>query len=137
MARNVKNRVQVFNLLESEGVQENERILKNGPEKDSEPEQTPTASAAQSVQSVQPEVSQPTPTEEKEHELEQGVQQKAERSTRKSLFGSTPLKSEKGVKVMLPMDYYFKLVRLKECSGKTLQELAAQGVMEFIDKYSR
>lgn len=137
MARNVKNRVQVFNLLESEGVQENERILKNGPEKDSEPEQTPTASAAQSVQSVQPEVSQPTPTEEKEHELEQDVQQKAERSTRKSLFGSTPLKSEKGVKVMLPMDYYFKLVRLKECSGKTLQELAAQGVMEFIDKYSR
>jgi len=137
MARNVKNRVQVFNLLESEGVQENERILKNGPEKDSEPEQTPTASAAQSVQSVHPEVSQPTPTEEKEHELEQDVQQKAERSTRKSLFGSTPLKSEKGVKVMLPMDYYFKLVRLKECSGKTLQELAAQGVMEFIDKYSR
>lgn len=46
-----------------------------------------------------------------------------------------PLKSVKGVKVMLPMDYYFKLVRLKECTGKTLQELAAQGVMEFINKF--
>lgn len=48
-----------------------------------------------------------------------------------------PLKTEKGVKVTLPMDYYFRLARLKECTGKTLQELAAQGVMEFIDRYSQ
>lgn len=48
-----------------------------------------------------------------------------------------PLKTEKSVKVTIPMDYYFRLARLKECTGKTLQELAAQGVIEFVDKYSQ
>lgn len=48
-----------------------------------------------------------------------------------------PLKTEKSVKVTIPMDYYFRLARLKECTGKTLQELAAQGVIEFIDRYSQ
>ncbi|WP_294718969.1 hypothetical protein [Prevotella sp.] len=48
-----------------------------------------------------------------------------------------PLKAEKSVKVTIPMDYYFRLARLKECTGKTLQELAAQGVIEFIDRYSQ
>ena len=48
-----------------------------------------------------------------------------------------PLKTEKSVKVTIPMDYYFRLARLKECTGKTLQELAAQGVIEFIDRYSK
>lgn len=51
--------------------------------------------------------------------------------------GLKPLKSEKGVKILLPMDYYFKLVRIKECTGKSLQELAAQGVMEYIAKFDR
>ena len=48
-----------------------------------------------------------------------------------------PLKTEKSVKVTIPMDYYFRLARLKECTGKTLQELAAHGVIEFIDRYSQ
>ena len=48
-----------------------------------------------------------------------------------------PLKTEKSVKVTIPMDYYFRLARLKECTGKTLQQLAAQGVIEFIDRYSK
>lgn len=48
-----------------------------------------------------------------------------------------PLKTEKSVKVTIPMEYYFRLARLKECTGKTLQELAAQGVIEFIDRYSQ
>ena len=32
-----------------------------------------------------------------------------------------PLKTEKSVKVTIPMDYYFRLARLKECTGKTLR----------------
>lgn len=46
-----------------------------------------------------------------------------------------PLKAEKGVKISLPMEYYFKLVQIKACTGKSLQDLAAQGVMEFIDRF--
>ena len=46
-----------------------------------------------------------------------------------------PLKADKGVKIQLPMDYYFKLVQIKACTGKSLQDLAAQAVMEFIDDF--
>lgn len=51
--------------------------------------------------------------------------------------GMKPLKEEKGVKISLPMEYYFKLVQIKACTGKSLQDLAAQGVMEFIDRFSQ
>ena len=51
--------------------------------------------------------------------------------------GMKPLKAEKGVKISLPMEYYFKLVQIKVCTGKSLQDLAAQGVMEFIDRFSQ
>lgn len=51
--------------------------------------------------------------------------------------GMKPLKAEKGVKISLPIEYYFKLVQIKACTGKSLQDLAAQGVMEFIDRFSR
>ena len=49
--------------------------------------------------------------------------------------GLKPLRADKGVKIQLPMDYYFKLVQIKACTGKSLQDLAAQGVMEFIDRF--
>ena len=51
--------------------------------------------------------------------------------------GMKPLKAEKGVKLSLPMKYYFKLVQIKACTRKSLQDLAAQGVMEFIDRFSQ
>ena len=51
--------------------------------------------------------------------------------------GMKPLKAEKGVKISLPMKYYFKLVQIKACAGKSLQDLAAQSVMEFIDRVSQ
>lgn len=51
--------------------------------------------------------------------------------------GMKPLKAEKGVKISLPMKYYFKLVQIKACTGKSLQDLAAQGVMEFIDRFNQ
>lgn len=51
--------------------------------------------------------------------------------------GMKPLKAEKGVKISLPMEYYFKLVQIKVCTGKSLQDLAAQGVMEFIDRFNQ
>ena len=51
--------------------------------------------------------------------------------------GMKPLKAEKGVKISLPMEYYFKLVQIKACTGKSLQDLAAQGVIEFIDRFSQ
>ncbi len=45
-----------------------------------------------------------------------------------------PVKTEKAIKASLPMAYYSRLARLKECTGKTLQELTLQALTEFIDR---
>lgn len=76
------------------------------------------------------------PTEAQPHEAPQVAQEPLSRKDGK-IGGLKPLKAEKGVKIMLPMDYYFKLVQIKACTGKTLQELAAQGVMEFIENFKQ
>ena len=115
MAREVKK----INLRESEAMDKIENIYEQRPTtQQSESSMPSTGTASGSV---------PTSTT--------GSQQSAVES--KQPLSMTPLKTEKSVKVTIPMDYYFRLARLKECTGKTLQELAAQGVIEFIDRYSQ
>lgn len=48
-----------------------------------------------------------------------------------------PMKSTKTVKLILPMEYYFKLVQIKTCTDKSLQDLAAQAVMDFVDHFGK
>ena len=48
-----------------------------------------------------------------------------------------PMKSTKNVKLILPMEYYFKLVQIKACTDKSLQDLAAQAVMDFVDHFGK
>lgn len=153
MARQMKNTVTKFELLESEGVKENEMILEQGPhanegtpapvvEKDvkdgkaADVEKTPEPAGKGPEQVEKPTfLSESTEEQEADSSLSAASGQESSPVEKQNKFTLSPIKPEKGVKIMLPMEYYFKLVRLKACSGKTLQELAAQGVMEFIDKY--
>lgn len=48
-----------------------------------------------------------------------------------------PMKSTKTVKLILPMEYYFKLVQIKACTDKSLQDLASQAVMDFVDNFGK
>lgn len=48
-----------------------------------------------------------------------------------------PMKSTKTVKLILPMEYYFRLVQIKACTDKSLQDLAAQAVMDFVDHFGK
>lgn len=48
-----------------------------------------------------------------------------------------PMKSTKTVKLILPMEYYCKLVQIKACTDKSLQDLAAQAVMDFVDHFGK
>ena len=115
MAREVKK----INLHESEAMDKIENIY--------EQRQTSQQSASSMPSTGTESGSVPTSTT--------GSQQSAVEA--KQPLSMQPLKTEKSVKVTIPMDYYFRLARLKECTGKTLQELAAQGVIEFIDRYSQ
>lgn len=138
MARNPKK----FDWLKSEAMNKIETIYEQGQttqQPASHPSMTGTVSEpsvpATAVAPQQPaaETQQPVPTQQPFGAM---PQQPAAQPVGQTL-DMKPLKTEKGVKVTLPMDYYFRLARLKECTGKTLQELAAQGVMEFIDRYSQ
>lgn len=138
MARPVKK----FGLLESEAMNKIETIYEQGQttqQPASHPSMTGTVSEP-SVSSTAVAPQQPVAEAQRLATPQQpfGVmpQQPAAQPVGQTL-DMKPLKTEKGVKVTLPMDYYFRLARLKECTGKTLQELAAQGVMEFIDRYSQ
>lgn len=115
MAREVKK----INLHESEAMDKIETIYEKGPTTQQSASRMPatgTGSGAAATSS--------TGSQQPAGEAQQPLSMK-------------PLKTEKSVKVTIPMDYYFRLARLKECTGKTLQELAAQGVIEFIDRYSQ
>lgn len=116
MAREVKK----INLHESEAMDKIESIYGKGPttqEPASRMPSTGTASGSATTTSS-------TGSQQPAGEAQQPLSMK-------------PLKTEKSVKVTIPIDYYFRLARLKECTGKTLQELAAQGVIEFIDRCSQ
>ena len=122
-----------FDLDQSQMVEENERILKQGPQTmESAPQPIlPQPAAPQSEMEEQSEAEEPQP----EHPVQTAQEEASESTTEHRHFTLTPLKSEKGVKVMLPMDYYFKMVHIKECTGMTLQELSALAVREFVDRF--
>lgn len=143
MAKKAKYGVRSFNLNNSELVQENERILNQPSDTISVEETDITAQEVkQPAEKTSAQMVSPAQVEQPEQPAQEVQQMQAAPAAKPSTFNLdmprlNPLKSEKGVKVMLPIDYYFKLVRIKECTGKTLQELSVQGVMEFIDKYYR
>lgn len=115
MAREVKK----INLHESEAMDKIETIYEQGPTMQQSASSMPSTGAV-SVSATTSSTGSQKPSGEAQQPL-----------------SMQPLKTEKSVKVTIPMDYYFRLARLKECTGKTLQELAAQGVVEFIDRYSQ
>ena len=102
-------------------VQENKLILEQGREQEQE----------QSVPS--PAVSSDEQTAETS---ETEIQPAAEQCVA-PIVDIKPMKSTKTVKLILPMEYYFKLVQIKACTDKSLQDLAAQAVMDFVDHFGK
>ena len=133
MARQQKNGFSKFDINSSDAMKNIEDIY------DSKP------SSEQSASKDVPEAEQPTLPENApaaEHQPAKTIVPEAQESVQTPVATNSmtplnmkPLKADKGVKIQLPMDYYFKLVQIKACTGKSLQDLAAQAVMEFIDDF--
>ena len=102
-------------------VQENKLILEQGREQEHE------QSVPSPVGSSEEQVSETSETD---------VHPAAEQSVTPSA-NIKPMKSTKTVKLILPMEYYFKLVQIKACTDKSLQDLAAQAVMDFVDHFGK
>ena len=102
-------------------VQENKLILEQGREQ--EQEQSVPSPAGSSEEQV-PETSKT--------EIQPSAEQRVA-----PIVDIKPMKSTKTVKLILPMEYYFKLVQIKACTDKSLQDLAAQAVMDFVDYFGK
>ena len=102
-------------------VQENKLILEQGREQEQE------QSVPSPVGSSEEQVSETSETD---------VHPAAEQSVT-PIVDIKPMKSTKTVKLILPMEYYFKLVQIKACTDKSLQDLAAQAVMDFVDHFGK
>lgn len=102
-------------------VQENKLILEQGREQ--EQEQSVPAPGGSSEEQV---------SETSKTEIQPAAEQRVA-----PIVDIKPMKSTKTVKLILPMEYYFKLVQIKACTDKSLQDLAAQAVMDFVDHFGK
>ena len=133
MARQQKNGFSKFDINSSEAMKDIEDIYNSEPSS----EQSASKDVPAAEQSALPENAQaaePQPVETIVPEAKESVQKPVAPKSMTPL-NMKPLKADKGVKIQLPMNYYFKLVQIKACTGKSLQDLAAQAVMEFIDDF--
>ena len=161
MARQAENGFSKFDITKSKAMRNIEDIYDSEPSAAEEPArtETPTAAKQESAEENAPAVkkesaeenapavkqesaeknapSDQTPAAKSTTALSDGIAGSSSSLNSEMSSGMKPLKAEKGVKISLPMKYYFKLVQIKACTGKSLQDLAAQGVMEFIDRFSQ
>ena len=102
-------------------VQENKLILEQGREQEQE-QSVPSPAGSSDEQTA----------ETSETEIQPAAEQRVT-----PIVDIKPMKSTKTVKLILPMEYYFKLVQIKACTDKSLQDLAAQAVMDFVDHFGK
>ena len=102
-------------------VQENKLILEQGREQEQE-QSVPSPAGSSDDQTA----------ETSETEIQPAAEQRVNPPS-----NIKPMKSTKTVKLILPMEYYFKLVQIKACTDKSLQDLAAQAVMDFVDHFGK
>ena len=149
MARQAENGFSKFDITKSKAMRNIEDIYDSEPSAAEEPAKDGTPAAKhESAEENAPAVKQ-EPVEENAPAVKQepaaestpvpsdGIAGPSSSLNSGMPSGMKPLKAEKGVKISIPMEYYFKLVQIKACTGKSLQDLAAQGVMEFIDRFSQ
>lgn len=136
MARQVTNGFSKFDINKSKAMQGIEEIYDSEPTTEqSQAAETVTTAEQPTTTEAAPAVEQ-KPAEEAIPEVEKPMQKSSSKKD-EATVGLKPLKAEKGVKILLPMEYYFKLVQIKACTGKSLQDLAAQGVIEFIERFNQ
>lgn len=148
MARQAENGFSKFDITKSKAMRNIEDIYDSEPSVAEEPAKNGTPAAKQAPAEENASAEQ-APAEENAPAVKQEPDAESTPAPSDGIAGSSsslnsgmpsgmkPLKAEKGVKISLPMKYYFKLVQIKACTGKSLQDLAAQGVIEFIDRFSQ
>ena len=109
MAREVTNRPKRFSLEKSDAIEENERILESGSQQRKENRDNKEETAEQSAPSYSSDIAM---------------------NARKP----KGKKTENGITIYVPMEYYERIVLMKMRTGVPIKDLALQAVIEFLDR---
>ena len=144
MAREITNKPKRFSLEGSDAIEENERILESGsqqrkenrenkermeesvstanaPSSDTTGTDTTTASATTDVETPTNVANQPANTSFSNDIAVNMRKQKGK-------------KTENGITIYVPMEYYERIVMMKMRTGVPIKDLALQAVIEFLDR---
>ena len=109
MAREVTNRPKRFSLEKSDAIEENERILESGSQKRQENRENKEETAEQPATSYSSD-----------------MVMNARKPKGK--------KTENGITIYVPMEYYEQIVMMKMRTGIPIKDLALRAVIDFLDR---
>ena len=139
MARKQERRYTSFDLEKSPVVEENERIL-NTPTK---PQQAQTTEVVESSETKEP-IAQSgvqVQTEQQQQQSQPEPQQQAQTQPITqplgsiSTVGNRSKRTEQGITVIVPMEYYEQIALMKMRTGIPIRDIALQAVIEFVEKH--
>lgn len=135
MAREITKKTKRFSLEESDAIEENERILESGSQqrkenrenRENNKEKTDQVPASgESKPTISTNVPSTPIVEQSVSTYSSDIMQNVRKPKGK--------KTENGITIYVPMEYYEQIVMMKMRTGVPIKDLALQAVMEFLDR---
>ena len=144
MAREITNKPKRFSLEGSDAIEENERILESGSQqrrenRENKERMEETVSAANAPSSDTTGTDTTTASATTKEEISTNVaNQPANTSFSNDIAVNMRKqkgkKTENGITIYVPMEYYERIVMMKMRTGLPIKDLALQAVIEFLDR---
>lgn len=144
MAREITNKPKRFSLEGSDAIEENERILESGSQqrrenrenKESREAEVGTAHAPSSYTTDTDTInaSATTDTDIPANVANQPETTSFSNDIAVSMRKQKGKKTENGITIYVPMEYYERIVMMKMRTGMPIKDLALQAVIEFLDR---
>ena len=132
MAREMTKKTKRFSLEESDAIEENERILESGSQqrkenRENKKEMTdPVPASGESKPTISSNVPSTPIVEQSVSTYSSDIMQNVRKPKGK--------KTENGITIYVPMEYYEQIVMMKMRTGIPIKDLALQAVIEFLDR---
>ena len=144
MAREITNKPKRFSLEGSDAIEENERILESGSQQRRENrenkermEETVSAANAPSSDTTGTDTSIASAITEEEMPINvanQPATTSFSNDIAVNVRKQKGKKTENGITIYVPMEYYERIVMMKMRTGVPIKDLALQAVIEFLDR---
>ena len=131
MAREMTKKTKRFSLEESDAIEENERILESGSQqrkenRENKEETDPAPASGESKPTISSNVPSTPIVEQSVSTYSSDIMQNVRKPKGK--------KTENGITIYVPMEYYERIVMMKMRTGVPIKDLALQAVIEFLDR---